>query len=117
MAFAGLVPSERSSGNVQRRGSITKSGSGELRRVLVEAAWHYRYPARRSLALARRQDGQLPALVSYSWRAQKRLHKKFESLVYRMAPSKAVVAVARELVGFVWALLHGDPALLARRIP
>ena len=54
--------------------------------------------------------------MSYSWRAQKRLHKKFEALVYRMAPSKAVVAVARELVGFVWALLHNDTALLAPRI-
>jgi transposase len=117
MGYLGLTVSEMSSGGVERRGGITKAGNARARRVLVEAAWHYRYPARRSLALARRQDGQLPALVSYSWRAQKRLHKKFESLVYRMAPSKAVVAVARELVGFVWALLHGDPALLARRIP
>jgi len=70
------------------------------------------YPPRSSRGLRKRQEGQPSAVVAHAWRAQKRLHKKFEALAYRMAPTKAVVAVARELVGFVWALLHNDPALL-----
>lgn len=116
MGYLGLTVSETSSGGTERRGGITKTGNARARRVLIESAWHYRHPARRSLALQRRQQGQPPEVVRYSWKAQKRLHKKFEALVYRMAPSKAVVAVARELVGFVWALLHNDPALLAPRV-
>jgi transposase len=116
MGYLGLTISETSSGGTERRGGITKTGNARARRVLVETAWHYRYPARRSAVLQKRQQGQPPEVVSYSWRTQKRLHKKFEALVYRMAPAKAVVAVARELVGFVWALLHNDPALLAPRL-
>lgn len=116
MGYLGLTVSETSSGGTERRGGITKTGNARARRVLVETAWHYRYPARRSAVLQKRQQGQPPEVVSYSWRTQKRLHKKFEALVYRMAPAKAVVAVARELVGFVWALLHNDPALLAPRL-
>ena len=116
MGYLGLTVSEASSGDVQRRGGITKAGNARARRVLVEAAWHYRYPPRSWRGLRRRQEGQPSAVVAYAWRAQKRLHKKFEALVYRMAPAKAVVAVARELVGFVWALLHNDPVLLAPRV-
>lgn len=116
MGYLGLTVSETSSGGVERRGGITKTGNARARRVLVESAWHYRHPARQSAVLKKRQQGQPPQVVSYSWRAQKRLHKKFEALVYRMAPAKAVVAVARELVGFVWALLHNDSALLAPRL-
>lgn len=116
MGYLGLTVSETSSGGIERRGGITKTGNARARRVLVESAWHYRYPARRSVVLQKRQQGQPSQVVSYSWRAQKRLHKKFEALVYRMAPSKAVVAVARELVGFVWALLHDNPALLQARV-
>lgn len=116
MGYLGLTVSEASSGGVECRGGITKTGNARARRVLVESAWHYRYPARRSRPLDKRQEGQPSAVVAHAWRAQKRLHKKFEALVYRMAPSKAVVAVARELVGFVWALLHNDPALLRPRV-
>ncbi|MHC4549769.1 MAG: IS110 family RNA-guided transposase [Planctomycetota bacterium] len=116
MGYLGLTVSETSSGGVERRGGITKTGNARARRVLVEAAWHYRYPARRSRSLDKRQEGQPSAVVTHGWRAQKRLHRKFEALVYRMAPAKAVVAVARELVGFVWALLHNDPALLQPRL-
>jgi len=116
MGYLGLTVSETSSGGVERRGGITKTGNARARRILVEASWHYRYPPRSSLALRRRQEGQPTAIVAHSWRAQKRLHKKFEALAYRMAPTKAVVAVARELVGFVWALLHNDPALLQPRV-
>jgi len=116
MGYLGLTVSEKSSGSVERRGSITKTGNARARRILVEAAWHYRYPARFSTALKKRQRGQPAAVIAHSWRAQKRLHKKFEALVYRMAAPKAVVAVARELVGFVWALLRNDPELLAPRV-
>lgn len=116
MGYLGLTVSETSSGGVERRGGITKTGNARARRILVEAAWHYRYPARSSLTLRRRQEGQSAAVVAHAWRAQKRLHKKFDALVYRMAPAKAVVAVARELVGFVWALLRDDPALLQQRV-
>ncbi len=116
MGYLGLTVSETSSGGVERRGGITKTGNARARRILVEAAWHYRYPPRSSRRLRKRQEGQSSAVVAHAWRAQKRLHKKFEALVYRMAPSKAVVAVARELVGFVWALLHNDPALLQPRV-
>ncbi len=116
MGYLGLTVSETSSGGVERRGGITKTGNARARRVLVESAWHYRYPPRAWRGLRKRQEGQPSAVVAHAWRAQKRLHKKFEALVYRMAPSKAVVAVARELVGFVWALLHNDSALLAPRV-
>jgi transposase len=116
MGYLGLTVSETSSAGVERRGGITKAGNARARRILVEASWHYRYPARHSRGLRKRQEGQPSAVIAHAWRAQKRLHKKFEALVYRMAPAKAVVAVARELVGFVWALLHYDPALLAPRV-
>ena len=116
MAYLGLVVSEISSGGVERRGGITKTGNARVRRALVEAAWHYRYPARSSIALRKRQEGQSSAVIAHAWRAQKRLHKKFNALAFRMAPTKAVVAVARELVGFVWALLQEDPAQLQQRV-
>jgi len=116
MGYLGLTVSETSSGGTERRGGITKTGNGRARRIVVEAAWHYRHPPRCSRGLRLRQEGQPPAVVAHAWRAQKRLHKKFDTLVYRMAPSKAVVAVARELVGFVWALLRDDPAALQLRV-
>jgi len=116
MGYLGLTVSEASSGGIERRGGITKTGNARARRVLVEASWHYRYPPRSSRGLRKRQEDQPSAVVAHAWRAQKRLHKKFEALVYRMAPSKAVVAVARELVGFVWALLRDDPEVLAPRV-
>ncbi len=116
MGYLGLTVSESSSGGVERRGGITKAGNARARRVLVEAAWHYRYPARSSRTLQKRQEGQSSAVIAHAWRAQKRLHKKFNALAFRMAPTKAVVAVARELVGFVWALLQDDAAKLQQRI-
>ena len=105
MAFAGLVPSERSSGNVQRRGSITKSGSQELRRVLVEAAWHYRKRAGADLILRRRRMGQNPQVVAIAIKAQHRLHKTFWKIAARKHSCKAVTATARELGGFIWSAL------------
>jgi transposase len=97
MAFTGLVPSEHSSGASRHQGSITKTGNAHIRRVLVEAAWAYRYaPAVRD-KLRKRQEGQPPEVVAYSWAAQCRLHATYRKLAARKGRNKAVVAVAREL--------------------
>jgi transposase len=105
MAYAGLVPSERSSGNVQRRGSITKTGSGELRRILVEASWHYRKRAAADLILKRRRMGQNPQVVAIAVKAQHRLYKTFWKIARKKHQCTAVTAVARELCGFIWSAL------------
>jgi transposase len=109
MAYLGLVPSEYSSGETHRRGALTKAGNSHARRVLVEAAWHYRHRPAVSPALARRTQGQPPAIVSHAWQAQQRLHRRYRHLVGRGKRSPvAVAAVARELVGFLWAAMtHG----------
>ena len=102
MAFTGLVPSEHSSGASRRHGSITKTGNQHIRRVLVEAAWAYRYaPAVRG-KLRDRLEGQPPEVVAYSWAAQCRLNATYRKLAHKKGSHKAVVAVARELAGFVW---------------
>ena len=105
MAFVGLVPGEHSSGPKRRQGSITKAGNSAARRMLVEIAWHYQHGPRVSPIIATRQD-QLPrAITDIAWAAQLRLHAKFKRLVARrLMKNKAVVAVARELAGFVWAI-------------
>lgn len=102
MAFTGLIPSEHSSGASSRHGAITKTGNAHIRRVLVEAAWAYRYrPAVRD-KLAKRIQGQPADVVAYSWAAQCRLHSTYKKLAYKKGANKAVCAVARELAGFVW---------------
>jgi transposase len=105
MAYVGLVPGEDSSGPRRRQGSITKAGNSAARRMLVEVAWHYQHAARVSPIIAARQD-QLPkAVTDIAWAAQLRLHAKFKRLLARrVVKNKAVVAVARELAGFVWAI-------------
>lgn len=105
MAFVGLVPGEHSSGARRRQGSITKAGNSAARRMLVEIAWHYQHSARVSPIIATRQ-AQLPkAVTDIAWAAQLRLHAKFRRLLARrVMKNKAVVAVARELAGFVWAI-------------
>ncbi len=105
MAYAGLVPSERSSGQVFRRGPITKSGSQELRRILVEAAWHDRQRAGADLILRRRRMGQNPQVVAIALKAQHRLHKTYWRIASRKHSCTAVTAVARELCGFLWSAL------------
>jgi transposase len=106
MAFVGLVPSEHSSGSKQARGSITKTGNAHLRRVLVEAAWHYRHHPFVSRTLRRRQEGAPEAAISVAWRAQQRLSRRYQRLAARGKPKQHVVtAVARELTGFLWAVL------------
>jgi transposase len=102
--FVGIVPSERTSDTKRRQGSITKAGSGHARRLLVEAAHHYRHRPRIGTDLARRQAGQDPRVIEIAWRAQRRLHQRWQRLhVDRRKPSGVVaVAVARELAGFLW---------------
>lgn len=106
MAYLGLVPSEASSGDREQRGSITKAGNTHARRILVEASWHYRHPPRLGRVLVQRSQGQPPAVRAQAWRAQQRLHRRYRHLVgHGKRPPVAVVACARELVGFVWAAL------------
>ena len=103
-SYLGLVPSEHSSGTKRRQGSITKAGSSHARRLLVEAAWHYRRPPRVSEPLRRRQHGQSPAAIDAAWRAQIRLHRRWAHLDGARAKKRTTVAVAvaRELACFVW---------------
>ena len=106
MAYVGLVPTEHSSGGSRRQGSITKAGNSRVRHVLVQAAWNYRFPPRLSAVLKRRQQGQPPDAVAHSWKAQHRLHKVYKRLAFRKNNKIAAVAVARELAGFIWALMQ-----------
>jgi transposase len=108
MSYVGMTPSESSSGGSRRQGSITKAGNARCRRVLVEAAWHYQCKPNLGVALKKRHEGVDADVVAHSWRAQHRLHKKFWRIAKRTdSKNKAVVAVARELVGFVWAIMTG----------
>ncbi len=104
MGFAGLIPTEYSSGSRTRRGHITKAGPQAVRTALVEAAWAYRYRPAIGATLRRRQAGLEPETLARSWKAQQRLHAKYTKMITRGQPAGvAVVAVARELAGFVWA--------------
>jgi transposase len=105
MAFTGLVPSEHSSGASSHHGSITKTGNRHIRRVLVEAAWAYRHRPAVGIELAQRLKGQPAEVAAYAWAAQCRLHGTYRKLAATKGPNKAVVAVARELSGFVWGLM------------
>ncbi|MDB4914651.1 MAG: family transposase [Gemmatimonadetes bacterium] len=102
----GLIPREDASGTRQRLGSITKAGNSHCRHVLVQAAWSYRHRPQTSVDLKRRQAGQPPAVMTHAWKAQQRLHARFNHLSYRKRSQIAVVAVARELVGFLWAVMR-----------
>ena len=107
MAYAGMVPSEHSSGSRVRRGSITKTGNAHLRRVLIETAWHARHQPVVSTALRVRQRDVSAAACAIAWTAQQRLHKRYHRLILRgKTPQKTVVAVGRELLGFIWAIAH-----------
>ena len=110
MSYLGLVPSEHSSGQTRRQGAITKSGSRHARRLLVEAAWHYRRPPRRGTPLERRQQGQSAQAVAISWKAQQRLHQLWRRLDSERGKRKTVVAVAvaRHLAGFCWAIANTE---------
>jgi transposase len=104
MGFAGLIPAEYSSGARTRRGHITKAGPEAVRTALIEAAWAYRYRPAIGATLRRRQEGLPPETLARSWKAQQRLHARYKKMTARGKPAGvAVVAVARELAGFVWA--------------
>ncbi len=109
MAYFGLVPSEFSSGSREYRGSITKAGNLHVRRLLVEAAWNNRHNAGAALILKRRRLGQPPQVVAIALKAQHRLVSKFLRLDQRKHRHVAITAVARELCGFVWAILMALP--------
>lgn len=102
MAYLGLVPSQRSSGNTIRSGSITKTGNTHAWKVLMSAAWKYIHCPRINVSLRERQKHCSARTVAISQRAQKRLHKRYQALTKRKPPQAAVVALARELVGFLW---------------
>jgi transposase len=105
MSYLGLVPSEHSSGQQRRLGAITRSGSRHARRLLVEAAWHYRNQPRVGVELERRQQGQPPEAVAIGWSAQRRLHRVWARMRRRGKRSTLItVAVARELAGFCWSI-------------
>ena len=105
MGFIGLVPSQHSSGGTRRVGSITGTGNSRLRRVFVEAAWHYRHRPAVTKSLKERQEGVSIEVKEYSWKAQQRLSKKYWRLLNRKEKNIVTVAVARELSGFVWSLM------------
>jgi transposase len=103
MAYLGLVPSEDSSSTRRRKGAITKAGNSAARRMLVEVAHHYRNPARVSPIIARRQAELPKAITDIAWGAQLRLCERYRRLAARRVPTnKIVVAIARELTGFIW---------------
>jgi transposase len=105
MKFLGLIPSEYSSGERRRQGSITKAGNTHARRALVEGAWAYQYPAKVSRHLQLRLETQPKAIQDISWKAQVRLCKRYRKLRARgKHVNQVVVAIARELVGFMWAI-------------
>lgn len=115
MAYLGVVPSEHSSGESKVRGSITKTGNGHVRRVLVEAAWQYRYPARKTAVLQRRAERASEQVQEIAWKAQKRLCARYRLLEARgKLKVQVCIAIARELAGFIWAIGQTLPQPAAR---
>jgi transposase len=111
MAYLGVVPSEHSSGNKRRQGGITKAGNSHLRRLLVEAAWHYRSYHPSSRVLTERRKGVDPQILTYANRAGRRLSRKYMHLLLRGKRSQlAVTAVSRELAGFLWGAMTNQVA-------
>ncbi|MCD6588033.1 MAG: IS110 family transposase [Candidatus Fermentibacteraceae bacterium] len=105
MSYVGLVPSEHSSGQREKRGSITRCGNVTVRRLLVEAAWHYRHKPSKSRAITLRNEKLPKKVQDIAWKAQERLHRKYMKLLMSGKPkNKVCVAVARELAGFIWAI-------------
>ncbi|MCH8839415.1 MAG: IS110 family transposase [Planctomycetes bacterium] len=106
MAYIGLVPSEHSSGAARRQGAITKTGNGHVRRMLVESSWSYRFPARKTAYLQRRAAATSDSIQAIAWKAQKRLCGRYRKMtqVQSKLPVIACTAIARELLGFIWAI-------------
>jgi transposase len=107
MAYLGLVPSEHSSSDKTRRGGITKAGNAHARRLLIETSWHYRHRANVSPKLRQRRKEQPGFVIAIADKAQERLNRRYRAMTERGKPTnKVVVAIARELVGFLWAALQ-----------
>lgn len=119
MAYLGLVPSEHSSGNTRRHGPITKAGNGHVRRVLTEAGWNYRFPARKTREIEKRAEKTPLGVQAIAWQAQKRLCGRYRHLIHAgKVKQQVTTSVARELAGFIWAIAcevngkaHGGRAL------
>jgi transposase len=107
MSYAGIVPSEFSSGLSRHRGKITKTGNSQIRYVVVESSWHYRFNPKVSQVLKKRQEGLTPEVKAIAWKAQHRLNHKYRLLLAKGKPKqKVVTALGRELLGFVWAIAN-----------
>ena len=105
MGYSGAFPSEDSTGKRIRRGGITKSGNAHLRRIVVESAWSYRHLPRVGAKLRKRQQGLPAEITEIAWKAQNRLHKRYMTLMARgKEQRKTMTAIARELLGFIWAI-------------
>ena len=105
MCFLGLVPSEYSSGEKSKKGRITKTGNSHVRRILVECSWAYRFQARVAKDLRKRQQDLPRSVIDISWKAQLRLCKRYQTLLAKgKAKNKVLIAIARELCGFIWAI-------------
>jgi transposase len=114
MAWLGVTPSEHSSGQKRQLGSITKAGNSYARRLLIEAAWSYRHPAKVSPAIQKRHDRLPKAIIDRAWDAQLRLCKRYRKLAARgKHRNVAVVAIARELAGFIWDIARMTPITAA----
>jgi transposase len=116
MAYSGTIPSEDSSGQRTRRGSITKTGNAHLRRIAVEAAWSYRLRPGVGPALRKRQEGVPEEIKEIAWKAQIRLHKRYSKLAAAGKDQRKIItAIGRELLGFIWAI--GVRAEAASKLP
>ena len=117
MGYTGLVASEYTSGSKKHQGAITKTGNSHLRRALVEAAWHYRHRPRLNQRQKQLQRELPPKVCEIAWTAQERLHRRYWALLNKSKPSpKVIAALARELVGFVWAIgKETEQTLAAKR--
>jgi transposase len=105
MGYSGVFPSEDSSGKRIRKGGITKSGNAHLRRIVVESAWSYRHRPSVGAKLRKRQEGLSAEITEIAWKAQNRLHKRYMTLIAQgKEQRKTMTAVARELLGFIWAI-------------
>jgi transposase len=112
MSFLGLVPSERSTGEAVRRAGLTLAGNRRARRVLIEGAWTYRYPARVSETLRARLEGLPKSVRDIAWKGQVRLCARYRRLVAAGKKTPVVIAaIAREMAAFLWAIGHQEEPL------
>jgi transposase len=117
MGYSGAVPTEDSSGQRTRRGSITKTGNAHLRRIAIEAAWSYRLRPGVGPALRKRQEGVAEEIKEIAWKAQHRLHKRYMRLAAAGKDQRKIItAVGRELLGFIWAIEIKTEAAVKQRM-